>query len=122
MNLQIFADATINNDRFNVITPVIGMSINEDQSYKQICLGIEPFNTIYHNFFIKDEDMIEEMDKQHDLDGKVVRFTAATLRLYYTDDVITTTELELAIGDRGLGLTLENGIEVRKAVSFDDWL
>ena len=121
MNLQIFADATDNNEAFNIIAPIIGMSMNEDQSYKQICLEIAPFNTVFHCFYMEDEE-IEEMDRQHDLDGKVVRFTAVTLRLYYTDDVITSTELELAVGDNGLGITLINTVKIRKAAKFEDWL
>jgi hypothetical protein len=120
-NLQIFADATISNNHFNIITPIIGMSINEDQGVKDICLGVDAFNAAFFAFHLN-EELQDELDKQFDIDGKTPRFTSAILRLYYTEDTITTTELELSIGDTGIGITLENTIEFRKAVSFENWL
>lgn len=118
--LQITAPQSEYSERFNVLAPITGMTINEEQNYKQITLGCDPFNAIIHSFHFED-DLQFELDKISDENGgKRTIITEVILRVYIQENG-TFTELELGFGDHGLGFTLINVVSAKKA-SFEDWL
>ncbi|HEY9704074.1 MAG TPA: hypothetical protein V6C58_16610 [Allocoleopsis sp.] len=118
--LQITAPQSEYSDTFNVLAPITGMSINKEQDYKQITLGCDPFNAIINHFYF-DNDLENELDRISDENGgKRTVITEVILRIYIRENG-TFTELELGIGDYGLGFTLINVVSAKKA-SFEDWL
>ncbi|HEY9704515.1 MAG TPA: hypothetical protein V6C58_18875 [Allocoleopsis sp.] len=119
-NLQITIPESEQSKSLNLITPILGMSINDDRTYKQIALGVAVFNLEKSSFYL-DDDLQKELDEEFDLTGVSATITEVTLRVYLNNNEVSDIELEIVF-NKEYALTLTEGIAYRKAASYEDWL